>query len=220
MWRSSCVRILVLAAAVFPVLLCLACSGGSSGPSPAIATVEPTRPASPTVVREAAQLVAPTATPVPPTPEPIVLPDRTNCAEIRADAAGYRSDGERAWFIANCNNAPAASSAAPPPSGGGAAAAPPPAPAGPRTVTVSLCNPATTGILLFRVTSGSFAYSYDASVSGLNLQPADLVSTLTIPNVPPGTYQYQANTLNRSGSLLQTYSRTSDQDRIVQSPFC
>ncbi|MGE0058407.1 MAG: hypothetical protein AB7P33_10585 [Dehalococcoidia bacterium] len=173
---------------------------------------------------------APTATPLPaPPPEPTAVPDRNDCAAIRADPA-YRSETERLWFMANCSapTAPSAPSqaAASAPSSSAAAQAPaaaapaPPPPSGPRTVTVSLCDPANRGILLFTVTSGSFSYKYDATPSGLNIQPADLVSSLSIPNVPPGTYSYQANILGRNGSLLQSYNRTSDQDRIVSSPFC
>lgn len=169
---------------------------------------------------------APTATPVPPPPpEPAAVPDRTDCAAIRADPT-YRSENERLWFIANCSapSAPAQSSASAPASSAAsqppASAPPAPVPTGPRTVTVSLCDGANRGILLFTITSGSFSYRYDATPSGLNIQPADLVSSLSIPNVPPGTYSYSANILSRNGGLLQSYNRSSDQDRIVSSPFC
>lgn len=64
--------------------------------------------------------VPPTATAVPPTPVPppppapplerVVLPDRTNCAEIRG--TDYRSATERLWFLANCSPTPTPASSA------------------------------------------------------------------------------------------------------------
>lgn len=57
---------------------------------------------------------SPTSSPVPPTPvptpppspppEPAVLPDRTNCNEIRG--TDYRSPTERLWFLDNCKPPP------------------------------------------------------------------------------------------------------------------
>jgi hypothetical protein len=85
---------------------------------------------------------------------------------------------------------------------------------------VSLCDPANRGILVFTITSGSFSYKYDASPSGLNIQPANLVSALSIPNVPPGPYNYTANVMGRAGGLLQAYNRTFEADHITGSPFC
>lgn len=175
------------------------------------------------VIPTAAPTAIPAATPTPlppPPPPPAPPPDRTSCAEIRADPV-YRSEVESLWFITNCSApsapAPAAANTAP-----GAAPAAPAAVAasGPRTVTVNLCDPAGRGILLFTITSGAFSYKYDATPSGLNIQPANLPAQLSVPNVPPGTYSWSANTLSRSGSLLQTYFKSSDQDRIVSSPFC
>ena len=170
---------------------------------------------------------APTATPEPPPPEPEPLPaDRNDCAAIRADPT-YRSEAERQWFMANCSAPSAPSQAAAPvtaPSGGGstapaAPAAPPPA-AGPRTVVAALCDGANRGILVLKITSGAFSYSYDASSGGLNIQPPDLVASLSVPNVPPGVYSYSVNTLSRAGTQLQLASGQAEGDRIGRAPFC
>ncbi len=215
----------LVVAALGAALVVVSASKGDDGPVTVVAATVVVPTSVPTTTP------APTATPLPaPPPEPTAVPDRNDCAAIRADPT-YRSENERLWFIANCSapaapSAPSQTSASAPSSSGAsqapaaAAPAPPPPPSGPRTVTVNLCDAANRGILLFVVTSGSFTYRYDATPSGLNIQPADLVSSLSIPNVPPGTYSYQANILGRNGSLLQSYNRTSDQDRIVSSPFC
>jgi predicted secreted Zn-dependent protease len=53
----------------------------------------------------------PTASPTP-RPGPTPLPDRTDCAQIKGTP--YRSDAERAYYLANCTTAPPAGAAAAP----------------------------------------------------------------------------------------------------------
>jgi hypothetical protein len=103
-------RFLVIIAAAFALLLAAGVGwaasnvlgdGGSPDSRDALVT-EPTATAQPSAT------VMPTATAVPeatatsaPSISAEVLPDRTDCTAIRA--TGYQTDGERTWFLANCN---------------------------------------------------------------------------------------------------------------------